>query len=307
MLVVFGSINLDLIFSLPSLPRPGETVLGPGYAVAPGGKGANQAVAAARDGARTVLVGRVGRDAFADEALKIARTTALDLAHVLPCDRPTGCAAVCVDGAGDNLIAVASGANAAVTAGQVPDTLLGPGTTLVLQMEVPAAETAALIARAKARGARVVLNLAPALPLDERAIAAVDVLILNEIEAAAIAGRRGLAAGAPAALAKALAAAIGNIVVLTLGAAGAIAATSDAAWTIAALAIRPVDTVGAGDAFVGVFAAALDRGAALPDALRRASVAAGLACLIPGAQPSLPDTAAIDARLADLAPAVKQA
>jgi ribokinase len=304
MIVVFGSINLDLIFGLPKLPQAGETVLGPSYAVAAGGKGANQAVAAARDGAKAALVGRVGRDAFAGEALKVARTTALDLTHVAPCDQPTGCAAVCVDGAGNNLIAVASGANARVTADQVPDAWLTPATTLVMQMEVPAAEIAALIERAKARGARVVLNLAPALPLPHAAIAAVDVLILNEIEAAAIAQSRGLGGGTPAALARSLAASAGNTVVITLGGEGAVAATPAQGWSIGSLPIAPVDTTGAGDAFVGVFAAALDRGAALPDALRRASVAAGLSCLTPGAQPSLPATPAIEARLSDVPSAV---
>jgi ribokinase len=299
MIVVFGSINIDLLFSLPVLPQAGETVLGDSYRTAPGGKGANQAVAAARDGARVAIYGRVGRDAFGRMARESLASAGIDTSSVVEGDAPTGCAAVCVDGEGRNLIAVASGANRDLRATDVPDGVLTADTTLVLQMEAPPEEVAILAKRAKARGARVILNLAPALTLPAEAFAAIDVLIANEGEAAT------LAAGDPPELARRLATQFDNFVVVTLGGSGVVAAGLDEAWAVDALAVRPVDTTGAGDCFIGVLAAALDRGAALPNALHRASVAAGLACLAPGAQPSLPDAQAIDAQLTALAPARK--
>ncbi len=215
MIVVFGSINLDLIFPFARLPAPGETMLATSVRIEPGGKGANQAVAAARDGARVALAGVVGRDALAAGALALLREAGVDLSRVVETDGSTGCAAIFVDRAGRNVIGVGSGANLAVRADQVEDAALTPGTTLVLQMEVPAAETAALIRRARARGCRIVLNLAPAEPLDPEALTAVDVLVVNEAEAAWLAARLGSAATAPD-----LRAALGMMVGTHLGRAG---------------------------------------------------------------------------------------
>lgn len=298
MIVVFGSINFDLIFSLPSLPAVGETVVGPSYRQAAGGKGANQADAARRDGASVRLFGCVGDDSFAAAALTQLRADGVDLSGLRARASPTGCAAVLVDGEGRNQIAVASGANAEADAAMVPDAVLGPATTLVLQMEVPQAANAALMARARQAGARIVLNLAPARAIDAATLALADVIVVNETEAATLGHALGLDGEA-----RGLARRLGTTVVLTLGGEGAVAATADAAWRCEALRVKPIDTVGAGDAFVGVLAAALDRGARLEDALRRASVAGSLACLKPGAQPSLPLAAEIDARLAELTPA----
>jgi ribokinase len=298
MIVVFGSINVDLVFALPNLPDPGETVLGQSYSIVPGGKGANQAVAAARDGGQVAMFGATGADGFASVARESLAAAGADLAGVAQVAEPTGCAAICVDRAGRNQIAVASGANTTVRAAQVPDSALGKDTTLVLQMEVPAAETASLIARARQRGSRIVLNLAPASALDRAALAALDVLVVNEGEAAWLAQSLGVGA-APEALAQAL----GITVVATLGEKGLVAVSREGTWRVAALPIKPVDTTAAGDCFVGVLAAALDRGKTLPEALHRASVAAGLACTKAGAQPSLPSAREIDARLKDLAPA----
>jgi ribokinase len=298
MIVVFGSINIDLVFVLDALPRSGETVLGPSYSVVAGGKGANQALAAARDGARVALVGAVGDDVFAGPALAELTAAGVDLTRLARVAAPTGCAAIAVDAAGANQIIVASGANLDARADLVPDDWLGRGTTLVVQREVPMPELATLLPRARARGCKVVLNLAPAGPVPAEALAAVDVLVANEGEAGALARERSLAAD-PAALARAL----GCAVVVTRGAEGAVAAGGGMVLRIASLKIAAVDTTAAGDCFVGVLAAALDRGATLGPALHRASVAAALACTKAGAQPSLPTRAAIDARLADLAPA----
>lgn len=298
MIAVFGSINIDLVFTLPSLPRPGETVVGTSYRTVPGGKGANQAVAAVRDGAKVAMIGRVGRDSFGTMMRDSLREAGVEVSGVLDSEAPTGCAAVCVDGEGRNLIAVAGGANLTARAANIPEELLGPGTTLLLQMEVPVAEIQAAARRAKAKGAQVILGLGPALKLPLETFRDVDVLVANEIEAAA------LIAAAPSALAQRLAEALKITVIVTLGEKGAVAAGPQGGWQIGTLPIKPVDTTAAGDQFTGVFAASIDRGLPLRDALRRASVAAGLACLVPGAQPSLQHAAAIEARLDDLAPAV---
>jgi ribokinase len=291
MVIVFGSINLDLIFNLPGIPRPGETVLGPSTRIEPGGKGANQAVAAARDGGEVVMAGSVGRDALAEGALGLLRQSGVDLGRVQAVPASTGCAAIAVDPAGNNAIAVGSGANLSTRQSQIADTLLGPAATLVLQMEVPAAENAALIDRARKAGARVVLNLAPAAPLAEDALRAVDVLVVNETEGAWLAQHLGCGATAIA-----LRERLGRpAVVLTWGEAGAEVAGPDASWHEPAVAIQPVDTTAAGDCFVGVLAHRLDVGQALRAAVHRASVAAALCCTRHGSQGSIPTAAETDA------------
>ncbi|WP_119459318.1 ribokinase [Rhodospirillaceae bacterium SYSU D60014] len=302
MILVFGSINIDLVIPVETLPRPGETVLGPGYRLVPGGKGANQALAARRAGGDVRMIGRVGRDSFADLALADLTAAGVDLRDVERDDQPTGCALVCVDRQGDNLIVVASGANRAVAAPQVGDALLEAKTLLLLQMEIPAAENWSLVRRARACGARILLNAAPAGPIPKDALAALDWLVMNEGEAVTVAKGLGLSAQDPRTAARALAAAGGIATVVTLGKAGTIAFHGEEAWRVGALPVDCVDSTGAGDAFVGAFAAAVESGADLPAALHRASVAGGLACLAQGAQPSLPDDAEITRYLPELAP-----
>lgn len=302
MILVLGSINADLFFSVDRLPGRGETVLAPSLASRPGGKGANQAAAAARAGVETAFIGCVGSDVAADELLAALSGTGCDVAGVERVPGATGTAMVVVEAGGENLIVVASGANAAVTADLLPADRLGAGTTLVCQMEIPPEQTAEALRRAKAAGARTVLNLAPAGRIDPAALIHVDVLVVNEHEAAALEGE----AGTPLGLARNLAARHRLTCVVTLGGDGAVASEPDGTgWRIGTLAVEAVDTVGAGDAFVGVLAATLDGGADLPAALRRASVAAGLACTAEGAMPSLPDADAIAAALPGLAPAVR--
>jgi ribokinase len=291
-IVVFGSINLDLIFSVPALPAPGQTVLGPTLRIEPGGKGANQAVAAARDGAAVTMAGAVGRDALADPALATLRASGVDLSRIPAVEAATGAAAICVDPAGRNQIAVAAGANLRAHAEQVEDAILSPAATLLLQMEVEPRESAALIRRARARGARIVLNLAPAMSIAADALRAVDLLVVNEDEAAWLAAELGTGAQAAS-----LAAALGIGIVRTLGAWGAEAVRGDEMVTVPAHPVTPVDTTAAGDCFVGVFSAALDRGLPLPAAVRRANVAAAICCTRPGSQGSLPLAAETDAAL----------
>ena len=290
MIVVFGSINLDLIFALPHIPAPGETVLGPTTRIEPGGKGANQAVAAARDGAQVIMAGAVGRDALATDALKLLKQANVDLTRVAETETATGCAAISVDPQGRNAIAVGSGANLLAKATQIGDALLTPQTTLVLQMEVPADQTAALIHRAQARGARIILNLAPAAALPIEALKAVDILTVNETEADWLAAHLDCLPTA-----QALQAALSTTIIRTLGENGLEAATQDGAQHIPARQITPTDTTAAGDCFVGVLAAALDRGQSLTDALNRATTAAAVFCMKPGSQGSLPWAREIDA------------
>jgi ribokinase len=291
MIIVFGSINLDLIFNLPSIPGPGETVLGPSTRIEPGGKGANQAVAAARDGAETIMVGAVGRDALARDALRLLRGAGVNLDRIQAVAATTGCAAISVDPSGDNAIAVGSGANLLASASQVEDTLLRPNATVVLQMEVPPAETSALIARARARGARLVLNLAPAGWLEEAVLRAVDVLVVNETEGVWLGAHLGCAATA-AALCDRLG---GLAVVLTKGGDGADVAGREGLWHEPAVTIEATDTTAAGDCFVGVLSHRLDRGETLRAAVRRATAAAALCCTHHGSQGSLPTAAETDA------------
>jgi ribokinase len=292
MILVFGSINIDLLVPVPKPPRPGETVLGGDYRLSPGGKGANQALAACRAGAAVMMAGVIGNDAFAEAALELSQRDGVDLGLVRRVERPTGCAAIMVGESGENLIAVAPGANAEAVAATVPDAVLGPGTIVLCQMEVPVAETAALIHRAAARGARTVLNLAPALAIGPGLLGDLDLLVANETEAITLGGDPGH-----------IAQRLRQGFIVTRGAAGStVFLAGGERIEIPALGINAVDPTGAGDTFVGVLAAGLDQGLALEAVLRRASAAAGLACLAHGAQTAMPDRAAIEeavARLAD--------
>jgi ribokinase len=292
MIVCFGSINLDLIFALPVLPLAGQTVLGPSVRIEPGGKGANQAVAAARDGAAVVFAGAVGRDALAEDALALMRRSGIDTSRIIADAGTTGCAAICVDESGRNLIAVGSGANLMARQAQVEDALLGPATTVLVQRETEAAEIEALIRRARQAGARIVLNLAPAGPLAPDAMRMLDLLVVNEHEAAWLAQDMGCGQDAGS-----LHRALGVDVVVTLGEAGVDAATSRGPIRLGGHPVAAVDTTGAGDCFTGVLAAALDRGMALEPALRRANAAAALCCTRVGTQGSMPIRAETDAAL----------
>ena len=290
MIVVFGSINADLIFRLDRIPMPGQTLIADRLTVQPGGKGANQAVAAARDGAAVQMIGAVGDDALAAAALAGLQAAGVGLTalRVLP-GQATGCASICTDRDGRNQIAVALGANGALDADQVAAARLGPETILLLQMEAPRPAIEAVIARARAAGARIVLNLAPAGPLARAALAQLDLLLVNEDEAETLGADLGVGGTAAA-----LAAALGIAVIRTMGAAGAELAADGTLTPVPAPRIEAVDTTAAGDCFAGVLASGLDRGMTLPDAMKRAVVAASLACLREGSQSSLPTRAETD-------------
>lgn len=302
MITVFGSINVDMVMRVDALPAPGETVLCPEYMIVPGGKGANQALAAARAGAAVRMIGTVGTDAFADTALSCLRDAGVDLSAIAESARPTCCATVWVDRHGENSIVVASGANLDTAAAQLAGGTPGAGDWLVLQMEIPLAENWAAVRQTKAKGGRIILSVAPAGPVPEEVLADVDVLLVNEIEGKAVAVAVGLPPRDPKPLLTDLSDRFGLTAIMTLGKRGAIAIGPDVRYQVPALPVTAADTTGAGDAFAGILAAALDAGETVSDAIRRASVGAALACQTIGAQTSLPHRADIDATLPKLAP-----
>ncbi len=282
--LVFGSINVDLLFPVQALPQPGQTVLGPSYRIAPGGKGMNQAVAAGRAGAAVRMAGAVGHDGFAD--LTRARLSAEGIADtdLQIVDAPTACAAIAVAEDGENTIVVASGANRLLAADSVPSAAFTNETVTLLQLEVPVDQSLRVAARTRAAGGRVVWSLAPFQIVSEAVLRAADVLVLNAPEAAALAAHFGLPAASaiPAAAER-----WGTAVIGTLGAAGALLAADGQLWHCEAARVDVVDTTGAGDALAGAVAAALDRGLTLPEALRHGCAGGALACRALGAQESV--------------------
>ena len=300
MITVFGSINLDLIGTVERLPRPGETVSGGAFATAPGGKGANQALAAARAGAAVRMVGAVGRDGFAEPALELLQRGGVDLAGVRRVEAPTGVALILVDSAGENVIAVMPGANHSVAAADAAQLEFAAGDVLVLQLEVPVAALLEAARRARAAGATVLLNFAPfradALP----ALSETTHLIVNENECEGIAGIAGLAGASLQEQAAALANAYGLTVIVTLGRDGVLAAADGHVERAQALPVKAVDTVGAGDTFCGYLAAALSEAMTMPAVLSLAARAASLACTKSGAQPAMPERREVEEAVATL-------
>jgi ribokinase len=294
MIVVVGSLNMDLVVRVPSFPAPGETLLGSDYARHPGGKGANQAVAAARAGGRVAMIGRVGRDAFGEALTRGLAVDGVQAHAVLAiAGVPTGVAFISVDAAGQNCIIVSPGANARLAPEDVLPADVEGAEVVLLQLEIPL-ETALRAAHLGRRaGARVVLNLAPAHAIEPRRLRDVDVLLVNESEAAAVGGATLEQVARDPERAAAELAALVPAVVLTLGAAGAAWADGGAAGIVPGFAVDVVDTTAAGDAFAGALAVRLAAGVPLADAVRFANAAGALAATRPGAQPSLPTAEAI--------------
>jgi ribokinase len=303
MILVFGSLNIDLVARVPVIPGPGRTVLAPSYETHFGGKGANQAVAAARiaGAGEVAMAGRAGRDGFGDEAVKNLAANGVDTSLVVRAEEPTGCAFITVDASGENAITVASGANMAASAADVPAADLTADTVLVLQMEVPFAEALAVARKTKAASGKVVWNLAP-VPQNMTGgmvrdmLDATDYLVVNEHEALDAAGALGMMMADFEAAADALAKSGRLTCVVTAGAEGAFAFTPDGARVHApSTKITPVDTTGAGDTFVGAFACLVSEKAPLQKALAAGCEAAALKCLTAGAQGGTPMRDAIKA------------
>ena len=284
--LVIGSLNMDLVVRCARLPAQGETVSGHGFATLPGGKGANQAVAAARAGARVTMLGAVGTDEFGTKMRAGLAAEGIDLTHLASVPGPSGIALIAVDDAGANQIVVAPGANAAVQPAAIDRALaaMEPG-ILLLQHEIPL-EVVAHAARAgAARGWFVLLNPAPAAPVPAALWPALDLIAPNETEAAALLGAP---VTDPEAAAAALRARGARAALVTLGAAGAVYADAAGSRRIAPVPVHAVDTTGAGDAFLGALAAMLAAGSRIDEALGFAAAAAALSVSRPGAQPSLP-------------------
>jgi ribokinase len=292
MIVVFGSINLDLIGKVSRIPKPGETVPGTSFATAAGGKGANQALAARRAGAAVRMIGAAGKDAMGDQALELLGAGGVDLSEVKRLDVAQGVAMIFVDEAGENVIGILPGANDHLTIEDAERTLAGLGSNdvLVVQQEIQPGSTIRALSVARERGARSILNTAPFIATTREAAKRADIVVANETEFALLAGEGDLDDRM-----RGYADATGRTIIVTLGPDGAKARTAAGETiTVPAMVVQPVDTVGAGDTFVGYLAAGLEAGLPLEAAMRRAAIAASLACLNPGAQPAIPTASEVD-------------
>jgi len=298
MITVFGSVNLDLIGTVDRLPRPGETVSGRAFATAPGGKGANQALAAARAGASVRMVGAVGQDGFAAPALTLLQAGGVDLARLRSVEAPTGVALILVESTGENVIAVMPGANAALMPADAEALDFAADDVLVLQLEVPVAAIEAAARRARAAGASVLLNFAPFRADAMTLLPHATHLIVNESECALVAAAAGLPAASPADQAAVLALQTGLTTIVTLGRDGALAVDGGRIEMAPALPVQAVDTVGAGDTFCGYLAAAIAERMLLGAALTLAAAAGSVACTKAGAQPAIPRRAEVDQAIA---------
>jgi ribokinase len=297
-ITVVGSVNMDLVVRAPRAPERGETLSGSDFGLFPGGKGANQAVAAARQEAGVVMVGCVGDDAFGAQMRGALSGDGVDTRYVaIDSQAPTGVALITVEERGDNRIIVVAGANGQVSPAKVlaADDAFSSGDVLILQLEIPLPSVMAAAHIAHDRGMQVILNAAPAQPLGQDLLALVDYLIVNAIEATTLAG---LAPEQTTPAAEALRARGAQNVVVTLGADGAILFDADGRLAVPAFPVSVVDTTAAGDAFVGAFAAALTTGLPAREAVRWGNAAGALAVTQFGAQPSLPTRAETERFLA---------
>jgi ribokinase len=295
---VAGSINMDVVTTADRHPRLGETVAGKAVLYFPGGKGANQAVAARKLGAPTTLIGRLGRDAFGDELKTFLTAQGLDLSFVQTTAKAqTGTAVITIANA-DNTIVVIPGANALVDAVDVAAPMLAKGDIAVSQFEIPLPAIHAFFERAQAAGATTILNPAPALEFGAEMLDLVDILILNESELAFLAKTelgdtddhtRFIDA------ARSLQTGKGKIICVTLGKRGVLALINGEPLILAGRAVKAVDTTGAGDCFVGAVAAQLAGGKTIRDALAYANSAASICVQRMGAAPSMPTAAEVEA------------
>jgi ribokinase len=296
MIIVVGSINLDLLGRVSRIPKPGETVAGSTFQTAPGGKGANQALAAARAGARVRMIGAASRDYMGKEATALLEAGGVDMSAVKRLDMPQGVAMIMVEDSGENIIGILPGTNGAVTLMDADAAMrtAQKNDVLVVQQEVSQAVTDHALAMAKSREVTTILNIAPFLNTTPSVATRAQYLVANETEFALLAGQGDLAIQM-----QNWARAHRQTVIVTLGPQGARAATPEGEQVnVPAIKVVPIDTVGAGDTFVGYLAAGLERGVYdLAGAMRRAAIAASLACLKRGAQPAIPHVEEVDAAL----------
>ncbi|MDB5064882.1 MAG: rbsK [Chloroflexi bacterium] len=290
--IVVGSINMDVVATADRRPRVGETVMGRNLGFFPGGKGANQAVSTARLGVPTVMVGKLGTDRFGDELYAFLSGQGVDVSHVGRTSvAPTGTAVIVVDGHGDNSIVVVSGANGLLGPSDLEGVDIEADDVLVSQFEVPLEAVGAAFSLGRTVGATTVLNPAPATPAGERLLSLVDVLVLNQLELAALSSEEPAAerdVDAIAAAATRLCVHPNQVVIVTLGAQGAVAVEGDQRLIVTGHRVNAVDTTGAGDCFVGGLATQLALGHELVDAVRFANAAAAICVQRHGAGTSMP-------------------
>jgi ribokinase len=295
-IVVVGSVNADLVIRVPHLPVTGETIAGNDFRTLPGGKGANQAVAAARQGASVYFLGAVGDDDFGASQRRGLAREGIDLTHLATVSHmATGVAMIAIDAQGQNTIVLSEGANSSVTAQQVEaaESIIKSADVLLCQLETPLPAVARAIEMAHAHGVPALLNPAPARPLENGLLARIAYLLPNEIEAALLAGMPVTQADEARRAAQHLQDAGARRVLVTLGARGVLIADEQGAFLQPAVTVPVVDTTGAGDTFVGCFAVAIAEGRAVAEAVREAQCAAALKVTRLGAQTAIPRRAEV--------------
>lgn len=295
-IVVIGSSNTDMVVRSEHLPRPGESVLGGDFMMAGGGKGANQAIAVARMGHNVVFSAAVGRDMFGDAAVAGYQRFGVDTSYIVRKDTPSGIALIMVDGAGQNSISVALGANNCLTAEDVMPALesVSAGDIVLLQLEIPMSTVDACVAVAAAKGAKVVLNPAPAAVVSEQTLSKLYLITPNQTEAQTLTGIEVVDEASATAAAKALTAKGVERVVITMGSQGSLLYEDGVSEIIPAHKVSAVDTTAAGDVYNGALCAAIAEGMSLGDALRFATKAAAISVTRAGAQPSVPSREEVD-------------
>lgn len=290
MIYVLGSINLDMIATAQRLPRPGETLAATNFATAAGGKGANQALAAARAGAAVKMVGAVGNDDFVHQALAELARENINLDDVRTVPGPTGIAIILVDERGENVIVIVAGANGGVSEMDALNMVkkMSEDDILVMVQEIPSAALRAALLAARQKGIKSLLNIAPATKETGELAMLADIIIANQTEFLSLITKKQAHDSFEKNAAK-WAKENNKTLIVTLGGGGAVAYTPDQQFRVSALDIVPVDTVGAGDTFCGYLAAGLSQGRSLNQALKTAAIAGSLACLKRGAQPAIPN------------------
>jgi ribokinase len=288
-IVVVGSLNADLVVRTPRFPRPGETVQGLDLATIPGGKGANQAVAAARLGASVAMIGCVGADSFGSLLIENLKQNHVDAAHVVrDGSAATGTAIIVVDSSGQNSIVISPGANARVGANDIQPALFLGAKLLLLQFEIPMEAVLHAARIARQNRVRVLLNPAPAHPIPDELLKLADFIIPNEIELGTISGKPISKKSSLAAAGRTLLNRGASNVIVTLGETGALIMDRTGKKYITAFKVKPVDTTAAGDAFIGGLAVALLSRKSVQDAVKYACACGALATTRFGAQPALP-------------------
>ncbi|MCI3927042.1 ribokinase [Paenibacillus sp. TRM 82003] len=303
-ITVIGSVNMDIVNTVDAYPAPGETVKGTGTTYHPGGKGANQAVAAARAGAEVSMLGAVGEDPFARTLLEALREAGVDTTTVAAKPGTSGMAFITVDGSGENVIILSEGANGRLAPAdlEASEATLKSSGAVLLQNEIPWETTCDAMRRAKSFGLTVYMNPAPARAIDPALFPYIDVLVVNETEAEQVAGTTVDSPEAAERAARALTNQGVGAVIVTLGSRGALYVGKDGAKHEApAFRVQAVDTTAAGDTFIGAFAAAKESGFGIPEALRFASASAALTVTRKGAQAAIPTKAETERFLAERA------